>query len=697
MWSSRTTHRALHFLAHAGAGSGQLVGLFLVAAAILLAAGCAQAAPAEPTPDIDAIVQAAVAKAMAAQTPAPTPNVRATVQAGVQATMEAMAPTPTATPTRTPTAIPTLTPVPTPTATSTPEPTPTLTPVPTPTPTSTPEPTSTPTPAPTSTPMPTPTESASQSIADVVESTRAGVVRVAGTSGAGSGFVVDPDGYILTNEHLLDGTGRLTVVFDHGARLTPKVVATDAARDIALLKVESSRELTALPLATEAREGEEVVALGYPLDLAGGMSVTRGIVSAFRSYGGVSYVQTDAATNKGNSGGPLLNLRGEVVGMNSRGLLSAQGIGFAIRYDILSSRLALMKSGMSPGGTGPQATRASRPQHTFGPVSGTLDQDPSDGFIPTFDSQIDVADFVADVTFTMPHDITGKTWSSGFLVRRSDRRTGHVVVIHKSGRWSHYLRHAGPADYLLDQVGFSASIRTGENERNHVRVIASGSAGWLFVNGDYIAELDLSGLVESGSVALVGAFFDSDELEGLSTPYTNFTVRTLRRVFGPRDGVIDHDPNDGRIDAHKTSASLADGILEARFFNPYSVQEGDWSSGFLFRAGASSEFHVVGVGESGRWFHRLRTGDSNTTKRLADKASTHIATDQSGSNHVRVIVLGAEGWLFINGVYVDRLDLSGLLGVGEVSAIGSYFAGDGIVGKSTRFEGLTIRSTGSDP
>ena len=493
MWSSRTTHRALHLLAHTRAGSGRLVGLFLVAAAILLAAGCAQAAPAEPTPDIDAIVQAAVAKAMAAQTPAPTPNVRATVQAEVQATMEAMPPTPTATPIRTPTAIPTLTPVPTPTATSTPEPTPTLTPVPTPTPTSTPEPTSTPTPAPTSTPMPTPTESASQSIADVVESTRAGVVRVAGTSGAGSGFVVDPDGYILTNEHLLDGTGRLTVVFDHGARLTPKVVATDAARDIALLKVESSRELTALPLATEAREGEEVVALGYPLDLAGGMSVTRGIVSAFRSYGGVSYVQTDAATNKGNSGGPLLNLRGEVVGMNSRGLLSAQGIGFAIRYDILSSRLALMKSGMSPGGTGPQATRASRPQHTFGPVSGTLDQDPSDGFIPTFDSQIDVADFVADVTFTMPHGITGKTWSSGFLVRRSDRRTGHVVVIHKSGRWSHYLRHAGPADYLLDQVGFSASIRTGENERNHVRVIASGSAGWLFVNGDYIAELDLSG------------------------------------------------------------------------------------------------------------------------------------------------------------------------------------------------------------
>ena len=178
------------------------------------------------------------------------------------------------------------------------------------------------------------------------------MVRVAGSSGAGSGFVVDPEGYILTNEHLLDGTGLVTVVFDHGARLTPQIIATDAARDLALLKVDSSRQLTALPLATEAREGDEVFALGYPLDLAGGMSVTRGIVSAFRSYGGVSYVQTDTPINKGNSGGPLLNLRGEVVGMNSRGLLDVQGIGFAIRYDILSSRLALMMSGMSSGGTG---------------------------------------------------------------------------------------------------------------------------------------------------------------------------------------------------------------------------------------------------------------------------------------------------------------------------------------------------------
>ena len=532
-----------------------------------------------------------------------------------------------------------------------------------------------------------------------MESTRDGVVRILGPSGAGSGFVVDADGYILTNEHVIAGPGQLTVFFDHGSRLTPEVIASDPARDIALLKVVSSRRLRALPLATEAREGEEVVAIGYSLDLEGGMSVTQGIVSAFRSYGGVDYVQTDAATNKGSSGGPLLNRRGEVVGMSSRALLDAEGIGFAIRYDMLSSRLALMMSDSWSGVAPPARARtsgAAQSQGSFGPASGSLEHDPSDGFLPVFDSGMNVADFVADSTFTTPHDTPDRTWSSGFLLRREGLR-GHVVVIHSSGRWFHYLRTGGPGGYRLDQVGFSDSIRTGLDEENHVRVIASRSVGWLFVNGEFIAELDLSEVLESGSVTLTGAFFTSDELPGLSTQYSNFTVRTLRRVYGPLDGTIDHNPEDGRIDMHETETSTADGVFEARFLNPYSAQEGDWSSGFLFRTGASNNFHVVGVEESGEWFHRLRTGDVDATQQLAGEASTHISTTPTGRNHIRIIALGPEGWLFINGAYVAKLDLGGLLEAGGMAAVGSYFAGDGLAGKSTRFQGLTVRSVSETP
>ena len=260
-----------------------------------------------------------------------------------------------------------------------------------------------------------------------MEKARKGVVRVEGTTGGGSGFVVDSAGYILTNEHVIAGQTRLTAVFDDGTRLTARVIGADAGRDIALLKVDASRrQLTMLTLATEVREGEEVVALGYPLDLRDRMTVTKGIVSALRTSGGVAYVQTDAAINPGNSGGPLLNSRGEVVGMNTFGIhdipgrdFDAQGIGFAIKSDVLASRLALMMSGTQPTPTPTQEPRTRTSGDIFGPENGSLDHDPNDGFIPTFDSGVDVADFVAEATFTTPHAIARKTWSSGFLIRRT--------------------------------------------------------------------------------------------------------------------------------------------------------------------------------------------------------------------------------------------------------------------------------------
>ncbi len=606
--------------------------------------------------------------------------------------------TPTPVPTNTPTPVPTNTPTPIPTNTPTSAPTSTPTPVPT----NMPAPTSSPTPVPSDTPIP----DTAQSIADVVERTRAGVVRITGTSGSGSGFVVDSAGYILTNAHVIDGAGRLTVVFDDGARLTPQVVASDATRDIALLKIEPARQLTVLPFATEAREGDEVVALGYPLDLRDRMTVTQGIFSAFRTFDGVGYVQTDAATNPGNSGGPLLNLRGEVVGMNTsvrREIqdrdYAAQGIGFAIRYDVLSSRLPMMMSGASSGRTTPTRTptpRPASPQSVFGPVSGTIKHDPDDGFIDTYRSSTSLADGIIEARFLNPYSTRDGDWSSGFLFRSGVSKF-HAVVVVDDGRWHHGLLTGDVDSTKRMASSTSPHVSTSPSGSNHIRIIALGGEGWLFINGYYVDKLDLSGLLEMGSVSAVGSYFAGHGITGKSTRFEDFTVRTLRRVYGPRDGSIYHDPDDGLIDAHRTSTSLADGIIKARFINPYSSREGDWVSGFLFRSGAFDEFHAVGVEEAGRWFHYLRTGDSDSTKRMASSTSPHISTSPSGSNHIRIVALGEEGWLFINGAYVEKLDLSGRLEAGSVGAMGSYFKGDGIAGKSTRFEDFTIWSAGSAP
>jgi serine protease Do len=152
--------------------------------------------------------------------------------------------------------------------------------------------------------------------------------------GAGSGFIIDPDGYILTNEHLVEGAHRITVRLADGRTLRATRVGTDPETDVALLKVDAGGPL---PVATlgdsdQLRVGEWVVAIGNPL--AYERTVTVGIVSFIgRKLFNTSldrYIQTDAAINFGNSGGPLINTQGEVVGINSAVSSRAANIGFAV-------------------------------------------------------------------------------------------------------------------------------------------------------------------------------------------------------------------------------------------------------------------------------------------------------------------------------------------------------------------------------
>jgi len=162
----------------------------------------------------------------------------------------------------------------------------------------------------------------------------------------GSGFVVDAQGYVLTNRHVVDGADKVQVTLSNGHRYEAKVVGEDARTDIALLRIEPRETLVALPLGDSDRTqvGEWVMAVGNPFGL-GGNSVTVGVVS-FRgrtldlsSHGTpVDMLQTDAAINPGNSGGPLINSRGEAVGINTLimtgGAQQYSGVGFAVPINV---------------------------------------------------------------------------------------------------------------------------------------------------------------------------------------------------------------------------------------------------------------------------------------------------------------------------------------------------------------------------
>lgn len=156
-------------------------------------------------------------------------------------------------------------------------------------------------------------------------------------SSLGSGFVIDAEGTVVTNNHVIENADNIEVIFADGRRLDAVLVGADPKTDLAVLKIESDEPLDFVPIgdSTKMRIGDWVMAIGNPFGLGGSVSI--GIVSAIgrdiNSGPYDNYIQTDAAINRGNSGGPLFNMAGEVIGINTA-IISPTGGSIGIGFSV---------------------------------------------------------------------------------------------------------------------------------------------------------------------------------------------------------------------------------------------------------------------------------------------------------------------------------------------------------------------------
>jgi len=165
--------------------------------------------------------------------------------------------------------------------------------------------------------------------------------------GLGSGFIISEDGYVVTNNHVVERADEIEVILENGKKYKAEVIGKDPKTDIALLKISPEQKLQAVKMGNSdnLRIGDWVIAIGNPFGL--GHTVTAGIVSAEGRVLGLGsyddFIQTDAPINPGNSGGPLFNLSGEVVGVNTAIIVSGQGIGFSIPSNLTNNIIEQLK------------------------------------------------------------------------------------------------------------------------------------------------------------------------------------------------------------------------------------------------------------------------------------------------------------------------------------------------------------------
>jgi serine protease Do len=174
----------------------------------------------------------------------------------------------------------------------------------------------------------------------IIEDAIKGVVSVLTDTSMGSGFIISPDGYVVTNFHVVENSDRIRVLTYDNKIASATIIGSDKLRDLVLLKIEGDYGYLNLANSDDLQVGNKVIAVGNPLGLS--FTVTEGIVSALGRAGpnGIKeYIQTDVSLNPGNSGGPLINTLGEIVGINNFKIGGAEALGFALESDSIRTTI----------------------------------------------------------------------------------------------------------------------------------------------------------------------------------------------------------------------------------------------------------------------------------------------------------------------------------------------------------------------
>ena len=478
----------------------------------------------------------------------------------------------------------------------------------------------------------------------------------------------------------------MSVTVDDSTTYSGTVLGVDATRDLAVVSI-CCGDFTALEFGDAAglEAGDEIVAIGYALGLSGEATVTRGIVSAVRydSRFLSDVIQTDAAINPGNSGGPMLSMSGQILGINTFGYDESQsgrpveGLNFAISAVTVQQRIPTLRAGTAvPTATpvSPTATPSADQGYDFGPKGGGLRHNASNRFITTEYVNVSMSNMVLEATFVNPYAASSNSWDYGFFLRydRTNVDPPFLQFVVSSNQGWAVLTGSG-APYQRIGGGTVGNLNTGAGGRNHLMVVAIGERGWVFVNGDHVASVDLSSLTSYGDVAVITGAYTGNQIAGAVTRYEEFKGYELKKRYGPADGVLEKEP--GFIATHNSSVRTRDFVVEAEFTNSMN---GDMDYGFIVRNPVFNRLEVIGLKNYQYWFHYTRNiGDEDYTDLEYERLFNPIFGNPAWSRvHLLLIAVEESAWFFDGDRLIAKLDLGHNQDVGSISVMGDFFFED---------------------
>ena len=521
------------------------------------------------------------------------------------------------------------------------------------------------------------------------------LVQIVIGSSSGSGFIVDDDGLVVTNAHVVQDSKVVDVRLGGWQTYQGEVLGIDEVADLALLKIESERDFHPVTLGNSSAVsvGEDVVAMGFPLGeiLQGSPTITRGILSAKRiSEGGVILLQTDAAINPGNSGGPLVNRDGEVVGITTSKLFESEdgrpveGIGLAVSVNELKERLDSLKNQKQfriPVYPTATPTPAPSPTSLYYRDSAEL-QHQDDGFIETLPVFQDLGNFLIRADFSVPYTSDVGTWDVGFVFRNSgDGNLSYVAVTH-DGKYSHTMRIEGEDTRLTS--GYVHHWNGDTGSENRILLVVIESRGWLFVNSEYVTDIDVSGTTQRGKLEVATGLFTGNEVPGYSTVASEIHSVKMGLVYGPEAGSLTKRAT--QISTWSAGVELSFGYATAELRIADRVEI--WSAGLMFRKRGEEDYLVFGVASSGYWTVNHATYSGEDWVQLQSGNSHEIDVKDPVLNRLEVFFISEVAMVYVNGLLLGTADIGSVMTTADVRVAYGIYRNDDH--STARFEEFTV-------